>query len=201
MSAPSGVRARGARRGSARRCSACALRCGTTRTPADRSGPAPRSGVCAPCSKSRACWTSAKRSRVRARVGWEDAARARGGRRAGGGCALAPDRPRGRDDAPREARRHGRPRRDRAARPGAGARLGTRLRDQRQDDDDRDARPDPRGAARLQPLRREPAFGRRLDPACKPRRRARVVRGRRGCAAGRRRGSVTQGDRARKPLP
>ena len=47
----------------------------------------------------------------------------------------------------------------------ARARLGARLGHERQDDDDRDGRRDPRPRqARLQPLRREPALGRRLHP-------------------------------------
>ena len=64
----------------------------------------------------------------------------------------------------------------------AAARDGRDLGDERQDDDGRAGRRDPRHAcpARPQRLRREPRLGRRLDAARGARRRARPVRGRRG---------------------
>ena len=75
--------------------------------------------------------------------------------------------PRRRHDAAREAPLDGRSRRGRPARGAPRPRLGPRLRDERQDDDDGDGGRDPRRPARLQPLRREPR-SRASPPPCSP---------------------------------
>ena len=88
-------------------------------------------------------------------------------RRPRGGPPLPPRRRGRRHDAARQAALEARPGRDRRARGAAAARLGARLGDERQDDDDGDGGrdPRPRRAARPQQLRREPRLRRRLHAA------------------------------------
>ena len=116
---------------------------------------------------------------------------------------LARGRARRRHDAAREAALEGRSGRDRRTRRAAAGRRRPRLGDEREDDDERDARSDPRHAlsAGVEQLRRQSRLGNRLHPPlchrCGP-----------GPARGRRvrvpRGDATRrpaGRLARQPLP
>ena len=82
---------------------------------------------------------------------------------------------------------------------GCRARLG----DQRKDDDDRDGRADPRRgpAARVEPRGSESPLGDRIGARERGRRRARALRGRRGCAAGGGGAHAPARGGAREPLP
>ena len=98
---------------------------------------------------------------------------------------LARRRARRRHDAAGQAALEGRSRRTRRPRRPTPGRRRDRLGDERKDDDERDARADPRRPppARLEQLGREPRLGRRLHPPLRSRRRARPARGRRVRAA------------------
>ena len=120
-------------------------------------------------------------SRIRAR-----SACSRDPRRPRGGRSFAPDRPRRRDDGSGQVAVETRPVRDRPARRTSARRIRPRLRDERKDDDRGDGcrDPAPGSCARAQCVGREPDVGRRFGAARLERRRARLVRGRRGGAAG-----------------
>ena len=124
-------------------------------------------------------------------------------RRARGVQALADRRHGRRHDPAGEAALEARSGRDRRARSAAAGRRCRRLGDERQDDHDRDGGGDPRAAAeaRLEPVRRQPRLGRRLDPARRARRRAGAARGGRGRPAGGRPPRPAAGGAARQPLP
>ena len=113
---------------------------------------------------------------------WPGAPDARDRARPRGGPALAPGGEGRRHDAARQDPRHARPGGARHARGQASGRNGARLRHERQDDHDRDGGRDPRPAPApgAQSRRRQPRLGGRLDAPCRPRRRARPLRGRRG---------------------
>ncbi len=81
------------------------------------------------------------------------------------------------------------------------ARLGARLRHEREDDDDGDGRGDHRRPARLQPLRSQPPLRCGLHPARLAGRRARALRGRRGSAPRGRPPCPAACRGAGKPLP
>ena len=175
---------------------------GSERTCARGDAPSPR-------------WVTRRRFRAKftrsreARYGFRDApaapARARGRRAAGRGHPLARRRARRRHDAAGEAALEARSGRDRPARPPAAARRRPRLRDEREDDDER--RWSPRSCARACGSRTTPR-ARTSSPGVAStllharRRRARPLRGRRG---GPLRGRPPRRSRearaARQPLP
>ena len=124
-------------------------------------------------------------------------------RRPRGREALAPRRHGRRYDAAGQAALEARSERNRRARsPVAGRRCG-RLRHQRQDDDHRHGRRDPRAEApsRLEPLGREPRLRSGVDAPDAARCRAGAPRGGRGCAARDRAPRTTPRRAARQSLP